>query len=93
MASITVLLVTRILFNLYKFFHFEQAIMKNSGKINRKLVLSINNSIPRALKELLVIRGDFKNIKEEYDGFKDTDTILKLMKKQKSNFLLAMIII
>lgn len=50
----------------------------------RKNVLCLTKSIPKALKELLTIRGDFTTLDESIDAFSDYEKALKLMKKKKS---------
>lgn len=56
--------------------------MRINDPKKRKTLLSIGKEPPRAVRELLTIRGDSRNIKEDFDAFSSSDKALKLMKKK-----------
>lgn len=49
----------------------------------RKNVLCLSRAIPKPLKELLTIRGDFTALEEGLDSFADYEKTCRLMKKKK----------
>lgn len=62
---------------------------RNKHQAGRKVVLSINRKTPRALQELLDIRGDAASAKDDFNTYKDIDRTLRLMKKRKASFFVS----
>lgn len=58
--------------------------MRINDPRSRKTLLSIGKETPKALRELLTIRGDSIAIKEEFDAFSSPDKALRLMKKKRA---------
>ncbi|KAI5169805.1 ribosome production factor 2 [Pancytospora epiphaga] len=63
---------------------------QSKNSTTRKTLLSIAKKTPKAVTELLGIRGDSMSVSEDFNAHTDPDRTLKLMKKKKSSFFISM---